>query len=183
MSILLEKYRTEVVPKLIERCGYTNPMQVPRLVKVVLSCGVGTGKDRDVFDSAIRTFEEITGQRPVVTKSRVDVAGFKLRKGANVGVCVTLRGRHMYDFFFRLVNVALPRVRDFRGVSPKSFDRAGNFSMGITDQSIFTEVNLDKMKHTIGMNITVVTTAATDREGFELLSLLGVPFHKAGHQH
>ena len=160
----------------MERCGYSNRMEVPRMTKIVINTGIGSGKDRDVFDESIRTLGEITGQRPVITKARIDVAGFKLRKGNNVGVCVTLRGKRMYDFFFRLVGIALPGVRDFRGVSPKSFDGRGNYSMGISDQTIFTEINLDKMKHTIGMNITIVTTAKTDKESFELLAMLGVPF-------
>ena len=151
-------------------------MEVPRLTKIVVNTGIGTNKDRDVFDEAVRTLSEITGQRPIVAKSRVNVAGFKLRKGNNVGVYVTLRGKKMYDFFLKLVNVALPRVRDFRGISPKSFDGRGNFNMGISDQSIFTEVNLDKMKHTIGMDIAIVTSAKTDKESFELLSMMGVPF-------
>ena len=176
VSALYTKYKTEMIPKLIERCGYTNPMEVPRLSKIVINTGIGTGKDRDVFDSAIRTLSEITGQRPIITKARVNVAAFKLRKGNNIGVCVTLRGSRMYDFFLRLVNVALPRVRDFRGISPKSFDGRGNFSMGISDQTIFTEINLDKMKHTIGMNITIVTTAKTDKESYELLAMMGIPF-------
>jgi len=178
MSVLQEKYKTEIVPKLTKSGGHKNVFQVPKIEKIVISTGIGTGTDRDVFDEAIRTIADITGQRPFVTKSRVNVAGFKLRKGSNVGVCTNLRSKKMYDFFMRLVNVALPRVRDFRGISPKSFDGRGNFSMGITDQSIFTEVNLDKMKHTIGMNINVVTTANSDSEALELLTLMGVPFKK-----
>lgn len=176
MSLLIQQYRTNVVPQLVQKMGYTNPMAVPRLVKIVVSTGIGSGKDRDVFDEAIRTLADITGQRPYVTKARTSIANFKLREGSNVGVAVTLRGVRMYDFFTRLVNVALPRIRDFRGISPRSFDGRGNFSMGITDQTIFTEVNLDKMKHTIGMNIAIVTTAKSNKEGFELLSMLGIPF-------
>ena len=176
MSTLYSAYKKEIIPKLMERCGYKNPMQVPRLSKIVINTGIGTGKERGVFDESIRALSEITGQRPVITKARVNVAGFKLRKGNNVGVCVTLRGRRMYDLFTRLVNIALPRVRDFRGISPKSFDGRGNFSMGISDQTIFTEINLDKMKHTIGMNLTMVTTAKTDEESYELLAMMGVPF-------
>ncbi len=178
MSQIVTKYKDEIIPKLQASCGYKNVLQVPKIVKIVISSGIGTGKDRDVFDEAIRTLGEITGQRPCITKARVNVAGFKLRKGSNVGVAVTLRGKRMYDFFTRLVNIALPRVRDFRGISPKSFDGRGNFSMGIADQTIFTEVNLDKMKHTIGMNINIITTADTNEEGFQLLSLMGIPFKK-----
>ena len=175
---LYKQYKDEILPQLLKKGGYKNPMEVPGLTKVVINTGIGTGKDRDVFDEAIRTFSEITGQRPVIAKARVNVAGFKLRKGSNIGVFVTLRGRRMYDFFFKLVNIGLPRVRDFRGLSPKSFDGRGNFSMGISDQSIFTEVNLDKMKHPIGMDITIVTTAKTNKESYELLSMMGVPFKK-----
>ena len=176
MSELYTQYKTEIVPQLREKCGYKNPMEVPRLTKIVINTGIGTNKDRDVFDEANRTLSEITGQRPITAKSRVDVAGFKLRKGTNVGVYVTLRGKKMYDFFLKLVSIALPRVRDFRGISPKSFDGRGNFNMGITDQSIFTEVNLDKMKHVIGMDIAMVTSAKTDKECHELLSMMGIPF-------
>ncbi len=178
MSLIATKYKEEIIPELKESCGYSNVFQVPKIVKIVISSGIATGKDRDVFDEAIRTIADITGQKPYITRARVNVAGFKLRKGSNVGVAVTLRGRRMYDFFTRLVNVALPRVRDFRGISPKSFDGRGNFSMGISDQSIFTEVNLDKMKHTIGMNINIITTANTNKEGFQLLSMMGIPFRK-----
>ncbi len=178
MSLLLQQYRTDFIPQMIDKRGYKNRFEVPKLTKIVISTGIGTGTDRDVFDQAIQLYSDITGQRPVIAKSRVNVAGFKLRKGSNVGVFVTLRSAKMYDFFYRLVNIALPRVRDFRGVSSKSFDGRGNFSMGIDDQSIFTEVNLDRMKHTIGMNITMVTTAATDGEALELLTMMGVPFAK-----
>jgi large subunit ribosomal protein L5 len=161
MSVLLEQYKSEVIPK---------------LSKIVISSGIGTDKDRDVLDEALRTIGAICGQQPVITKSRVNVANFKLRLGQNVGVRVTLRQQRMHDFFYRLVNVALPRVRDFRGVSPKAFDRFGNYSLGIADQSIFTEVDLDKMKNTIGFNVTMVTTAKTDDEARDLLRLLGMPF-------
>lgn len=176
MSALLEQYRTEVMPALKKSRGYTNDMQIPRLSKITLSVGIGTAKEKDQFEEAIRTLTEISGQKPVITVSNKNIASFKLREGQNVGVCVTLRGQRMYDFFYRLVRVALPRVRDFRGVNPKSFDGRGNYSMGLNDQTIFTEINLDRMKHTIGMNITVVTTAKTNEEAHELLKLLGVPF-------
>ena len=178
MSLIANKYKNEIVPKLMETRGYKNRLQVPRIIKIGINSGIGTGKDRDVFDEAIRTLGEITGQHPYISKSRVNIANFKLRKGQNVGVAVTLRGKRMYEFFTRLVNVALPRVSDFRGVSPKSFDGRGNFSMGISEQNIFTEVDLDKMKHTIGMHINIVTTANTNDEGLELLTLMGVPFRK-----
>ncbi len=176
MTLLLDRYRSEIIPQLTEKRGYKNIHEVPRLVKIVISCGVGSNKERDFFDECIRTVSELSGQKPVIAKSKVDVAGFKLRKGANVGVFVTLRGQRMYDFFMRLVSIALPRVRDFRGLSPRAFDGRGNYTLGITDQTIFTEVNLDKMKHAVGMNITIVTSAKTNEEAFELLSLMGVPF-------
>jgi large subunit ribosomal protein L5 len=176
MSVLREQYRKEVLPELMKQRGYRNPLEVPRLVKVVISTGVGTSKDREVLDEAVRTLAAIAGQRPVVTKARKSVANFKLREGMSVGAAVTVRGVRMYDFLYRLINLGLPRVRDFRGVSRKAFDGAGNYSMGIADQTIFSEVDLDKMKHTIGMNITIVTTARTNEEGLALLTLLGMPF-------
>ena len=129
-----------------------------------------------MFAEATRMLTEITGQKPVTRMSKKNIANFKLRENTAVGMSVTLRNQYMYDFMYRLLRVALPRVRDFRGVSPKSFDGQGNYSLGITDQTIFTEVNLDKMKHTIGMNVTIVTTATTDEEGYDLLKMLGVPF-------
>jgi large subunit ribosomal protein L5 len=176
MSALLEKYTQEVRPQLMKSRGYANVNQVPKLSKIVINSGVSVSKDRDTMDEVVRTLADITGQRPVITKSRKSVAAFKLREGANVGAMVTLRGKRMYDFFNRLVSVALPRVRDFRGVSPKAFDGHGNYSLGVTDQSIFTEVNLDKMKHTVGFDVTIVTTATSNEEGLELLTMLGVPF-------
>jgi large subunit ribosomal protein L5 len=175
---LLDTYRNEVLPSMLAEGEYTNKMQVPKLEKIVINTGIGSGRDRDLFDEATDMLSAITGQRPVIRKAKVDVASFKLRKGQNVGVSVTLRGERMYDFFYRLVKVALPRVRDFRGVSPKAFDGRGNYNLGITDQSIFTEVNLDKMKHTIGMNVTIVTSANTNAEGVDLLTRLGFPFAK-----
>lgn len=175
---LLDTYRNEVLPGMLAEGEYTNKMEVPKLVKIVINTGIGSGRDRDLFDEATDMLSAITGQRPVIRKAKVDVASFKLRKGQNVGVSVTLRGERMYDFFYRLVKVALPRVRDFRGVSPKAFDGRGNYNLGIRDQSIFTEVNLDKMKHTIGMNVTIVTSANTNAEGVDLLTRLGFPFAK-----
>ncbi len=176
MSVLYEEYKEVVRPQLKEKCGYKNLLQVPRFTKIVLSTGVGSDQDREVFDETLKLYGDITGQRAVTTKARKSVANFKVREEMNVGVVVTLRGSRMYDFYYRLVKVALPRVRDFRGVSPKSFDGFGNYSMGISDQSIFTEVNLDKMKHTIGMNVTIVTTAKADEEALELLRMMGMPF-------
>jgi large subunit ribosomal protein L5 len=176
MSVLMEIYRSEILPELQTKLGGRNVNAVPKLTKIVVSSGIGADKDREVFDEALRTISDITGQRPVTTKARNSIANFKLREGMNVGVCVTLRGKRMYDFLYRLVNVGLPRVRDFRGVSRTAFDGSGNYSLGLPDQTIFTEVNLDKMKHNIGMNVTVVTTAANNEEGLELLTMLGMPF-------
>lgn len=176
MSILQDQYHSEFLPELMKKRGYKNVCEVPRLVKIAISTGIGTSKDREVFDEAVELLSAITGQRPVITKARTSIANFKLREGMNVGARLTLRGPRMYDFLYRLINVALPRVRDFRGVPANSFDGAGNYTLGIADQSIFTEINLDKMKHTIGMNVTIVTTARTDEEAKELLELMGFPF-------
>ncbi|OGV70004.1 MAG: 50S ribosomal protein L5 [Lentisphaerae bacterium RIFOXYB12_FULL_65_16] len=175
-SVFYDYYLNDVVPKLMQKRAYKNRLEVPRLTKIVVNSGVGTAKDREVITEAVSTLGIITGQRPVVTKSRKSISNFKLREGMSVGVCVTLRGGAMYNFVYRLINVALPRVRDFRGVPASAFDGAGNYSMGLPDQSVFTEIELDKVKHTIGMNISIVTTARTDAEARDLLALLGVPF-------
>ncbi|MEM2915485.1 MAG: 50S ribosomal protein L5 [Candidatus Bathyarchaeia archaeon] len=178
MSVLLKEYQEHIRPKLQQQRGYKNILEVPRLEKIVITTGIGTAKDREVFNEAIKLYEDITGQHPVITKAKKAISNFKLRKGMNVGVMVTLRGKRMYDFFYRLVNIALPRVRDFRGVNPKSFDGRGNYNLGIREQTIFTEVDLDKMKHIIGMNITICTTAKTNEEAYELLQMMGMPFAK-----
>lgn len=175
-SSLYDQYKEQVLPTLMKTRGYKNLLQAPRLVKIVVNTGVGAEKDREVLNSAVATLGAITGQKPVITKARKSISNFKLREGMSVGACVTLRRGAMYNFLNRLVNVALPRVRDFRGVPAKAFDGAGNYSFGLNDQSVFTEVDLDKIKHTIGMNITLVTTAKTDDEARELLALLGMPF-------
>ncbi|MDP7395667.1 MAG: 50S ribosomal protein L5 [Lentisphaeria bacterium] len=176
MSVLMDTYRNDILPELRTKRGYGNVQEVPRITKIVVSSGIGSDKDREVFDEALRTLGDIVGQRPIITKAKTSIAGFKLREGQNVGISVTLRGQRMYDFLYRLINVALPRVRDFRGVSSTAFDGAGNYSLGLNEQSIFTEIDLDKMKYTIGMNVTIVTTAKTDEEGLELLTMLGMPF-------
>lgn len=175
-NALYEMYKNDVVPQLMEKRGYRNAMEVPRLSKIVVNSGVGTNKDREVMQTAVFTLGAITGQKPVITKARKSISNFKLREGMAVGCCVTLRREMMYNFLYRLVNIALPRVRDFRGVSAKAFDGAGNYSLGLTDQSVFTEIDLDKVKHTVGMNITIVTTAKSDDEARDLLALLGMPF-------
>jgi len=175
-SVLYETYKNTIVPQLKEKRGYKNPNEVPRLLKIVLNTGVKTDKDREVMNAAVETLGAITGQKAVITKSRLNISNFKLRKGMNVGACVTLRRGVMYNFLYKLINIVLPRVRDFRGISPKSFDGAGNYNFGLSEQSVFTEIDLDKIKHTIGMNITIVTSAKTDEEARELLSLMGMPF-------
>lgn len=174
--VLRDYYQTEVTPRLIEKRGYKNALRVPRLKKVVLNTGVGTERDREALQEALDTLARVTGQKAVTTRARKSISNFKLREGTVVGACVTLRRDLMYNFLYRLINVALPRVRDFRGVSTKAFDGMGNYSLGLTDQSVFTEINLDKVKHTVGMNIAIVTSAETDDEARDLLSLLGMPF-------
>ena len=178
-SVLYERYKSEIVPELMKRRGYKNLLQVPRLTKIVVNAGIGTSRDREALTEAVNMMATVTGQKPVVTKARKSISNFKLREGMSVGVCVTLRRGSMYNFLYRLINIGLPRVRDFRGVPPKAFDGAGNYSLGLTDQSVFTEIDLDKVKHNIGMNVTIVTTANTDDEARELLTLLGMPFATA----
>lgn len=175
-NVLKKLYLEQVVPALQKKHAYANPLEIPRLSKIVLNCGVGTGKDRTVMDEAVKMLGDITGQKPVVTKSTKSISNFKLREGQQVGCSVTLRGDMMYNFLYRLANIALPRVRDFRGIPKKGFDGAGNYNFGLKEQSVFTEVDLDKSKHVIGMNITIVTTAKNDEEARDLLSLLGMPF-------
>lgn len=177
MSTLKERYDKEVAPKLMKEFSYTNHMQVPRLKKLLINMGLGEAiQNIKVLDSAIEELTAITGQRPVATKAKRSIANFKLRKGMPIGCMVTLRKERMYEFFDRLVNVALPRVRDFRGVSGKSFDGRGNYSLGIREQIIFPEIDYDKIDKIKGLNINVVTTAKTDEEGKALLGLLGMPF-------
>jgi len=177
MPRLQDQYQKEIVPKLREKFGYKNIMQVPRLTKVVVNMGLGDAIENiKVIDSAAEEIGVITGQRPVVTKARKSIANFKLREGVPIGVMVTLRKDRMYFFLDKLMAIALPRVRDFRGVSPKGFDGRGNYTLGVKEQIIFPEVNYDKIDKIRGMNITIVTTAKTDEEGLELLRLLGMPF-------
>ena len=175
-SVLYETYKNEIVPALKQKRGYTNPMQIPKLVKIVINTGVKTDKDREVMTAAVDTLAAISGQKPVITKSRMNISNFKLRKGMAVGACVTLRRGAMYNFLYKLINIVLPRVRDFRGISPKSFDGVGNYNFGLSEQSVFTEIDLDKIKHSIGMNITIVTSARTDDEARDLLTMMGMPF-------
>ena len=172
-----EKYEKEVVPQLMKRFGYKNVMQTPKLDRIVINMGLGEAiQNIKILDSAVEEISLITGQKPVVTKARKSIAQFKLRKGMPIGCMVTLRRDRMYEFFDRLVNIALPRVRDFRGVSGRSFDGRGNYALGVREQLIFPEIEYDKIDKVKGMNIIIVTTAKTDEEGKELLRLLGVPF-------
>jgi large subunit ribosomal protein L5 len=177
MARLREYYKQDVVPALIKEFDYKNPMQVPKLVKIVVNMGLGEAiQNVKALDSAAEEMTMIVGQKPVITKARKSIATFKLRQGMSIGCCVTLRQDRMYEFFDRLVNVALPRVRDFRGISPKSFDGRGNFALGLKEQIIFPEVEYDKVEKIRGMNIAIVTTAKTDDEARQLLKLMGMPF-------
>jgi len=171
------KYRGQALPRLMSDRGYTNVMQVPRVDKIIVNMGVGDAiKDGRMLDAALEDLTVITGQKPVVTKARKSIAGFKLREGMAIGAKVTLRGDRMWEFLDRLLALALPRIRDFRGLSPRSFDGHGNYTLGVTEQLIFPEVDYDKVVQVRGMDITVVTTAATDDEGRALLISLGFPF-------
>ncbi|MCL5045278.1 MAG: 50S ribosomal protein L5 [Actinobacteria bacterium] len=179
MSRLKEKYVSEVVPAIQKRFGYKNVMEVPRLEKVVVNMGVGDAiANAKAMDAAVGDLAVITGQKPVVTKAKKSIANFKLRTGMSIGAKVTLRGEKMYDFLDRLMYVALPRVRDFRGVSPKAFDGRGNYALGLKEQLIFPEIDYDKVEKVRGMDVIIVTTAKTDEEAKELLKLLGMPFRE-----
>ena len=179
MSRLKEMYQAEIVPAMIKKFGYKNIMEVPKLDKVVINMGVGEAKDNaKLLDAAIADMEKITGQKAVVCKAKKSVANFKLREGMNIGCKVTLRGEKMYEFVDRLINLALPRVRDFRGVNPNAFDGRGNYALGIKEQYIFPEIEYDKIDKVRGMDIIFVTTAKTDEEARELLTQFNMPFAK-----
>ncbi|MGM0555974.1 MAG: 50S ribosomal protein L5 [Myxococcota bacterium] len=181
MSFLQEKYQKEVVPALMEDFGYDNPMTVPKLEKVVVNMGLGDAVENPkIVDVAVEELRSITGQQPIVTRARRSIAAFKLREGMPIGAKVTLRGRRMFEFVERLIYVAIPRVRDFKGVSPKSFDGHGNYSLGVKEQIIFPEINYDNVDTIRGMNITMVSSAETDDEARRLLDFLGLPFRKSG---
>ena len=180
MARLKEYYQKEVVPALVKRFGYRNPMEVPKLEKIIVNMGLGEAiQNVKILDIAVSELSMITGQRPVITKAKKSIATFKLRQGMSIGCRVTLRKDRMYEFYDRLVNVNLPRVRDFRGIPPKSFDGRGNFALGLKEQIIFPEIDYDKIDKVRGMNIVVVTSAKTDDEARELLKLLGMPFKGA----
>ncbi len=174
-----ERFKTAVVPALMRERGYTNSLQVPRLEKIVINMGVGEGKDNaKVLDFAAADLATISGQRPVITRAKKSIANFKLRAGVPIGAKVTLRGTRMYEFLDRLINVALPRVRDFRGISPKAFDGRGNFALGLKEQVIFPEIVYDKIDKARGMDVVIVTSARTDEEAKALLAHLGMPFRE-----
>jgi large subunit ribosomal protein L5 len=174
---LADRYKSEVVPKLMKRFGYTNQMQVPRLRKIVLNVGLGEATaNPKLIESTLQEVAAICGQKPMVTRARKSIANFKLRKDMPIGVMVTLRRERMWEFLDRLVSISLPRVRDFRGVSARAFDGAGNYTLGLKEQIVFPEINFDKVDKVKGMNITVVTSAETNEEAKELLAQLGMPF-------
>ena len=179
MARLQEFYRDKVVPDLIKKFGYTSTMQAPRITKITLNMGVSEAvSDKKVMDHAVSDLSKIAGQKPVVTKSKKAIAGFKIRDGVPIGCMVTLRGVRMYEFLDRFVTIALPRVRDFRGVSPRGFDGRGNYTLGLKDQLLFPEIDYMKVDKARGMNVSVVTTAKTDEEARKLLQFIGMPFRQ-----
>ena len=179
MNRVLQYYKENVVKQLTDQFGYTTVMQVPKLEKIVLNMGIGDSiSNSKLLEAAVADLQTIAGQKPLVTKAKKSIAVFKVREGMSIGAKVTLRGERMYEFFDKFVSISLPRVRDFRGVNPNSFDGRGNYSIGIKEQLMFPEINYDKVLKIRGMDITIVTTAKTDEEGRALLSLLGMPFRK-----
>ncbi|MFO7245514.1 MAG: 50S ribosomal protein L5 [Thermaerobacter sp.] len=176
---LKERYQKEIVPALMQRFGYRNPMQVPRVEKIVVNMGVGDAiQNPKLLESAVEELAAITGQRPAITRARKSISSFKLREGMAIGCKVTLRGERMYHFLDRLIHIALPRVRDFRGVNPNGFDGRGNYTLGLKEQLVFPEIDYDRIQKVRGMDITIVTTARTDEEARELLKQLGMPFRE-----
>ncbi|MDD3129881.1 MAG: 50S ribosomal protein L5 [Candidatus Izemoplasmatales bacterium] len=179
MNRLLEKYRNEITPALMEKFNYSSIMESPKISKIVINIGVGDAvANPKVLDDAVNELTLITGQKPLVTRAKKSIATFKLREGMPIGCKVTLRGERMYDFLDKLISIALPRVRDFRGVNPKGFDGRGNYTLGVKEQLIFPEINYDKVSKIRGMDIVFVTTANTDQEAFELLKSFGMPFRR-----
>ncbi|MFO8058797.1 MAG: 50S ribosomal protein L5 [bacterium] len=180
MARLKQVYKQQIVPDLMQEFKYKNRMQVPKINKIVVNMGLGQAiQNVKIIDYAVSELKQITGQQPVTTRAKKSIASFKLRKGMPIGCKVTLRGERMYEFLDRLLNVALPRVRDFRGVSPKAFDGRGNYSLGIKEQIIFPEINYDKVERIMGMNVTIDTTAGTDEEARALLTKMGMPFRSS----
>ncbi len=179
MSVLKEKYNQEIISALMDKFNYNNVMEVPKLEKVVLNMGLGeAAEDAKLLDEAVEVFKTITGQSPVITRAKKSVANFKIREGMPVGCKVTLRGGEMYEFLYKLINIALPRVRDFRGISNRSFDGRGNYSLGLKNHTVFPEIKIDDVDKVLGMDIIVVTTAESDEEARELLTQMGMPFKK-----
>ncbi|MDN4076174.1 MULTISPECIES: 50S ribosomal protein L5 [Fictibacillus] len=179
MNRLQERYKSEIVPSLVEKFNYTSVMEVPKIEKIVINMGVGDAvSNSKVLDTAVEELTAIAGQKPVITRAKKSIAGFKLREGMPIGTKVTLRGERMYDFLDKLISVTLPRVRDFRGISKKAFDGRGNYTLGVKEQLIFPEIDYDKVNKVRGMDIVIVTTANTDEEARELLTQVGMPFQK-----
>lgn len=179
MNRLQERYKSELIPALMSKFNYSSVMEAPKLSKIVLNIGAGDAvANPKVLDDAVSELAQITGQKPLVTRAKKSIANFKLREDMPIGCKVTLRGERMYDFFDKLITIALPRVRDFRGINPKGFDGRGNYTLGVKEQLIFPEINYDKVNKVRGMDIVIVTTAKTDQEAYELLKLFGMPFRK-----
>ena len=179
MARLKDKYKNEIAPAIAKEFGIENPMAIPRIEKIVVNMGVGEAiSNAKILDTAVEELRSITGQKPVVTKAKKSIASFKLRQGMNIGTMVTLRGERMYEFLDRLISVALPRVRDFRGISAKAFDGRGNYTLGIREQLIFPEIDFNKVDKTRGMNISIVTTAKNDEQARSLLKAMGMPFRQ-----
>jgi large subunit ribosomal protein L5 len=177
MAVLEEQYKNEFLPRLKDELDYGNVMEVPEVQKISVNVGLGEAKeDPKLLDSAVEDITNITGQRPTVTRSKKAIANFKIREGMPIGVKTTLRGDLMYEFLYKLINVSLPRIRDFRGVSPESFDGRGNYSLGIREHTVFPEINVDDVNKVHGLEITIVTSAETDEEAYELLKMMGMPF-------
>jgi large subunit ribosomal protein L5 len=181
MARLYDEYQNTIAPALAGKFGVKNKLAVPKLEKIVVNMGVGRAtQDKAVLDAAIDSLAKITGQKPLVTKAKVSVSSFRLREGNDIGCKVTLRGKRMYEFLDRLVSIALPRIRDFRGVNPNSFDGHGNYSLGLAEQVVFPEIDADKIQHTLGMDVTFVTSTTSDEQARELLRSFGMPFRQAG---
>jgi large subunit ribosomal protein L5 len=179
MARLQELYKNDIAKAMAAKFNLENPMAIPKLLKIVVNMGVGKAtQDKTILDSAVESLSRITGQKPLVTKARTSVSGFRLREGNDIGCKVTLRGLRMYEFLDRLISIALPRIRDFRGVNPNSFDGHGNYSLGLAEQVVFPEIDADKMQHTHGMDITIVTTATNDDQARELLKSFGLPYRQ-----
>ena len=176
---LKDKYKNEIVPQMMKEFGYKNPLQVPKIEKIVINMGIGEGaRNPDLIEQHAKELALITGQKPLVTRARKSVSNFKIRKGMTIGLKVTMRGARMYNFLYKLINIALPKVRDFRGLNPNSFDGRGNYSFGLTEQLVFPEISPDEVRRVQGMDITIVTTAKTDEEAKRLLELFGMPFRR-----